>query len=54
MDFTQERHRAEGCIKAYQNVLAGAHVAEIAGVGHRPELENSAEFVRIVQAFLAA
>ena len=43
-----------GCIKAYQKALVGAQVAEIAGVGHRPEVENSGEFVRIVQAFLAS
>lgn len=43
-----------GCIKAYQKALAGAQVAEIPGVGHRPEIENSAEFVRAVKAFLAA
>ncbi|HKA54877.1 MAG TPA: alpha/beta hydrolase, partial [Candidatus Binatia bacterium] len=43
-----------GCIKAYQKAIAGAQVAEIAGVGHRPEIENSAEFVRAVRAFLAA
>jgi pimeloyl-ACP methyl ester carboxylesterase len=42
------------CIKAYQKTIAGAQVAEIAGVGHRPEIENSAEFVHIVNAFLAA
>jgi pimeloyl-ACP methyl ester carboxylesterase len=34
-------------------VIAGAKVAEIPGVGHRPEIENSDEFVRIVRAFLA-
>jgi len=44
----------KGCIKAYQKAIAGARVAEIAGVGHRPEIENSAEFVRAVRAFLAA
>jgi len=43
-----------GCIEAYQKVIAGAQVAEIPGVGHRPQIENPAEFVRVVQAFLAA
>jgi pimeloyl-ACP methyl ester carboxylesterase len=43
-----------GCIKAYQKALAGAQVAEVSGVGHRPEVENSGEFVRIVKAFLAS
>jgi pimeloyl-ACP methyl ester carboxylesterase len=44
----------KGCIKAYQKALAGARVAEIPDVGHRPEIENSQEFVRAVKAFLAA
>ncbi|MBI3303387.1 MAG: alpha/beta hydrolase [Deltaproteobacteria bacterium] len=43
-----------GCIEAYQKAIAGAKVAEITGVGHRPEIENSGEFVRVVKAFLAA
>lgn len=43
-----------GCIEAYQKAIAGAKVAEIPGVGHRPEIENSDEFVRVVKAFLAA
>jgi pimeloyl-ACP methyl ester carboxylesterase len=44
----------KGCIKAYQKAIAGAQVAEIAGAGHRPEIENPAEFVRAVRAFLAS
>ncbi len=44
----------KGCVKAYQKAIAGAQVAEITGVGHRPEIENSGEFVRIVKAFLAS
>lgn len=43
-----------GCITAYQQALVGAKVAEIPDVGHRPEIENSQEFVRIVQEFLAS
>jgi pimeloyl-ACP methyl ester carboxylesterase len=43
-----------GCIAAYQKAIAGAQVAEIPGVGHRPEIENSDEFVRIVKTFLAS
>jgi pimeloyl-ACP methyl ester carboxylesterase len=43
-----------GCITAYRQALRGAQVAEIPGVGHRPEIENSDEFVRSVKAFLAA
>jgi pimeloyl-ACP methyl ester carboxylesterase len=43
-----------GCIDAYQKAIAGSKVAEIKGVGHRPEVENSNEFVRAVKAFLAS
>jgi len=43
-----------GCMEAYKKSLAGAKVAEIPGVGHRPEIENSGEFVRSVQEFLAS
>jgi pimeloyl-ACP methyl ester carboxylesterase len=43
-----------GCIEAYQQVIAGAQVAEIPGAGHRSEIENCDEFVRVVKAFLAS
>jgi pimeloyl-ACP methyl ester carboxylesterase len=43
----------KGCVEAYQKSIAGAKVAEIKGVGHRPEIENSGEFVRVVKEFLA-
>lgn len=43
-----------GAIDAYREALSQAKVAEIEGVGHRPEIENSAEFVRVVKNFLAA
>lgn len=44
----------KGCIEAYRKAIVGAKVAEITGAGHRPEIENSDEFVRAVRAFLAA
>jgi pimeloyl-ACP methyl ester carboxylesterase len=44
----------KGCIEAYKKAIAGAKVAEIKDVGHRPEIENSAEFVRVVKEFLAS
>lgn len=44
----------KGCITAYQQAIAGAKVAEILNVGHRPEIEHSAEFVRVVKEFLAS
>jgi pimeloyl-ACP methyl ester carboxylesterase len=43
-----------GCIDAYKKALGNAQVAEIANVGHRPEIENAFEFVRLVNKFLAA
>jgi pimeloyl-ACP methyl ester carboxylesterase len=43
-----------GCIDAYKKVLPQAQVAIIDKVGHRPEIENSVEFERIVSRFLAA
>ena len=43
-----------GCIEAYQQAIAGAKVAELKGVGHRPEIENAGEFIRIVKEFLAS
>ncbi len=43
-----------GCVAAYAKAIDGARAVEIANVGHRPEIENSAEFVKIVQDFLAS
>ncbi|MHB8384610.1 MAG: alpha/beta fold hydrolase [Candidatus Binataceae bacterium] len=43
-----------GCIDGYRAALAGAQVALVEGAGHRPEIENSVEFERIVTRFLAA
>ncbi|HXW84345.1 MAG TPA: alpha/beta fold hydrolase [Candidatus Binataceae bacterium] len=42
-----------GCIDAYQAALPEARVAVIEKVGHRPEIENSTEFERVVRQFLA-
>jgi pimeloyl-ACP methyl ester carboxylesterase len=44
----------KGCIEAYRRALKEAKVAEIAKAGHRPEIENSSEFLRVVKTFLAA
>src|SRR5579863_470281 len=43
-----------GCVEAYRKAISGAQVAEIKGAGHRPEIENEAEFVQAVKKFLAA
>ena len=43
-----------GCIDAYRAAIEGAQVALVEGAGHRPEMENPAEFDRLVRKFLAA
>src|SRR5262245_53623397 len=43
----------KGCITAYQQAITEAKVMEIPGVGHRPEIESSVEFARVVREFLA-
>lgn len=43
----------KGGITAYQRAIAGSKVVEIPKVGHRPEIENSLEFVKAVKGFLA-
>lgn len=44
----------KGCIDSYRGAVANAQVATIEGVGHRPEIEHSAEFVRVVRDYLAS
>ncbi len=44
----------KGCIDAYQKAIVGAQVATIPDVGHRSEIENAAEFARIVKGYLAS
>jgi pimeloyl-ACP methyl ester carboxylesterase len=43
-----------GCIDGYKQAIPSAQVAVIENVGHRPEIENSAEFERVVSKFLGA
>ena len=43
-----------GSIEAYQRAIAGAQVAEIPAVGHRPEIEHAEAFISSVRAFLAS
>ena len=44
----------KGCIEAYRRTIVDTKVVELANAGHRPEIENSVEFVQAVKAFLAA
>ena len=50
---TRDRIVPRACIDAYRAAIEGAQVALVEGVGHRPEMENPAEFDRIVRKFLA-
>jgi len=50
---TKDRVVPRGCIDEYKKAIPGAQVATIEGVGHRPEIENSSEFVKIVSRFLS-
>ncbi len=51
---THDKVVPRGCIDGYCAAIADAQVAEIEGAGHRPEIENVAEFDRLVRKFLAA
>jgi pimeloyl-ACP methyl ester carboxylesterase len=41
-----------GCIDAYRKAIPSAQVVELAGVGHRPEIEDALSFERAVEKFL--
>jgi len=49
----RDRVVPRGCIDAYHEAIEDSKVAEIQRVGHRPEIENPAEFERAVRKFLA-
>ena len=51
---SRDRVVPRGCIDEYKRVIPHAEVAVIDNVGHRPEIENSVEFERVVSRFLAA
>jgi pimeloyl-ACP methyl ester carboxylesterase len=51
---TRDRIVPRGCIDAYRAAIKDARVALVEGAGHRPEIENPAEFDRLVREFLAA
>jgi pimeloyl-ACP methyl ester carboxylesterase len=50
---TRDRVVPRGSIDEYKKALPGAKVATIENVGHRPEIENSDEFVKVVSRFLS-
>ena len=51
---TRDQIVPRGCVDAYRGAIEGAQVALIEGAGHRPEMENAAEFERVVRKLLAA
>lgn len=51
---TQDKIVPQGCIEVYLKAIAGSKAVSIQGAGHRPEIENAAEFERLVKQFLAA
>ena len=50
---TSDRVVPRGCIDEYKKAIPSAQIATIESVGHRPEIENSTEFIRIVSRFLS-
>jgi len=50
---TRDRVVPRGCIEEYTKAIPAARVATIENAGHRPEIENSTEFVKIVSRFLS-
>lgn len=51
---SEDRVVPSGCIDAYQKALDGSRAIEMPNVGHRPEIENSSDFVKIVREFLGS
>ena len=51
---SSDRVTPRGCIDGYKKAIPSAEVAIIDKVGHRPEIENSTEFERVVRKFLGA
>ena len=51
---TADRVVPRGCIDAYKGAIGNPQVAMIEKAGHRPEIENSNEFERVVRTFLSA
>jgi pimeloyl-ACP methyl ester carboxylesterase len=43
-----------GCAEAYERALAGSRLEVIPGVGHRPEIEDREQFVKVMSEFLEA
>lgn len=42
-----------GCIEKYLKAVPHAELTEMAGIGHRPEIEDSEAFLNVVRSFLA-
>jgi pimeloyl-ACP methyl ester carboxylesterase len=44
----------EGCVRSYATVLNGARLAILPGCGHRPEIEATEQFTKLLGTFLNA
>ena len=51
---TADKVVPRGCIDGYKQAIPDAQIGLINDVGHRPEIENSPEFERVVTKFLGA
>ena len=51
---THDRYRAARMYRRVRAAIEGARWPMVEGAGHRPEMENSAEFDSLVAKFLAA
>lgn len=50
----QDQVTPRGCADAYRQAIPGARLEVLAGVGHRPEVEDRARFIELVSGFLEA
>lgn len=50
---TEDLIAPRGCVEAYEEALANTTTVEIAGAGHRPQIEDPDTFIDAVTGFLA-
>jgi len=48
----QDKVVPRGCAEAYEQAIAGARLKVLPGAGHRPEIEDREQFVKVVSEFL--
>lgn len=50
----QDKVVPQGCVQAYAQAIPGARLEVIEGAGHRPEIEEPARFITLLEALLKA